>query len=273
MAPTTAFAPTPVSPLVTGAVAVEGAVAVAGAVATGSPAASAAAGASACAAVATGALATGLSNQLLRSLIQLDAAYSPPLTNTFTDTELLDHQRALAEVERRVTTASAALAAEVRHRSRPDLGHDGLAQRLGDRTPELLVQRLTGATKARATSLVRMGSLLPTAPPAPERSPWLEGVAAALAAGLLSIEAAEAIRSGLGTPTAEVPSDALAIAAANLVDFAGSISVESLAVRAREERLALDIALVVEREAALRERRSLTLHRQADGMTRLTALL
>jgi len=267
MAPSTAFAPTSASPLVDGAV-------VTGAVAAGSVAASAAAGgASAGHAQAAGGLATGPSNEFLRSLIQLDAAYSPPLTSTFSDTELLEQQRTLAEVERRVTAAAAALAAEVRHRSRPDLGHDGLAQRLGDRTPELLVQRLTGATKARATSLVRMGSLLPTAPPAAERSPWLEGVAAALAAGLLSIEAAEAIRSGLGTPTAEVPSDALAIAAATLLDFAGSMSVESLAVRAREERLALDIALVVEREAALRERRSLTLHRQADGMTRLTALL
>lgn len=210
---------------------------------------------------------------ILGALIELDAPYSPPATGGLTDADLLHRQRLLAEVERRVTAASAALAAEVRHRSRPDLGHAGLAQRLGDRTPERLVQRMTGATKARATSLVRVGSLLPSAPPAPDRAPWLADVAAAVAAGTLSLDAAEAIRAGLGTPTEEVPSDALALAASALVAVAAGLTVEALAVRAREERLALDLALVIEREAALRERRSLTLHRQADGMTRLTALL
>ncbi|MFM9876837.1 MAG: DUF222 domain-containing protein [Rhodoglobus sp.] len=210
---------------------------------------------------------------LLGALIELDAPYSPPSTGTLSDADLLERQRLLAEVERRVTAASAALAAEVRHRSRPDLGHAGLAQRLGDRTPERLVQRVTGASKARANSLVRVGSMMPSAPPAPERSPWLADVAAAVAAGVLSLDAAEAIRAGLGTPTAEVPSDALALSAAALIPLAATLTVESLAVRAREERLALDLALVVEREAALRERRSLTLYRQPDGMTRLTALL
>lgn len=219
------------------------------------------------------ALAPADAATLLGALIELDAPYSPPPTATLSDADLLDRQRLLAEVERRVTAASAALAAEVRHRSHPDLGHTGLAQRLGDRTPERLVQRMTGATKARATSLVRVGSLLPSAPPAPDRAPWLADVAAAVAAGTLSLDAAEAIRAGLGTPTEEVPSDALALAASALVAVAAGLTVEALAVRAREERLALDLALVIEREAALRERRSLTLHRQADGMTRLTALL
>ena len=175
---------------------------------------------------------------LLGALIELDAPYSPPATGALSDTDLLDRQRLLAEVERRVTAASAAIAAEVRHRSRPDLGHAGLAQRLGDRTPERLVQRMTGATKARATSLVRVGSLLPSAPPAPDRAPWLADVAAAVAAGTLSLDAAEAIRAGLGTPTEEVPSDALALAASALVAVAAGLTVEALAVRAREERLA-----------------------------------
>ena len=210
---------------------------------------------------------------VLRALVDLDAPFAPPLTGALGDDELLESQRVLAEVERRLTAASAALAAEVRHRSRPELGHDGLAQRLGARTPENLVQRVTGATKAQATTLVRIGSLLPTAPPAPDRSPWLVDVAAAVSTGALSLDAADAIRAGLGTPTDEVPSDALALAARTLLTLAAGLTVEALAARAREERLALDTALVVEREAALRAKRSLTLFRQADGMTRLTALL
>ncbi len=210
---------------------------------------------------------------VLHALIDLSSPYTPPTTNALSDDALLEHQAVLAEVGRRMTTAAAALAAEVRHRSRPELGHDGLAQRLGARTPENLVQRVTGTTKAQATTLVRIGSLLPTAPPAPDRSPWLVDVAAAVSAGELSLDAADAIRAGLGTPTEEVPSDALALAARTLLALAPDLTVEALAVRAREERLALDTALVIEREAALRAKRSLTLFRQADGMTRLTALL
>lgn len=217
--------------------------------------------------------ATSPVDALLHALIDLAAPFTPPVTAALTDADLLDRQRLLSEVERRVTAASAALAAEVRHRSRPELGHDGLAARHGARTPEKLVQTITGATKGRAATLVRIGSLLPTAPPAPDRSPWMGEVAAAVAAGDLSLDAADAIRAGLGTPTDEVPADALALAARFLVPLAAILTVEALAVRAREERLALDLALVVEREKALRDRRSLTLHRQADGMTRLTALL
>lgn len=210
---------------------------------------------------------------VLPALIDLGSPYAPPLTASLSDDALLSAQRVLAEVERRVTAASAALAAEVRHRSRPELGHDGLASRLGARTPEKLVQTVTGATKGRAATLVRIGSLLPSAPPAAERSPWLADVAAAVANGTLALEAADVIRAGLGTPTDEVPSDALALAARTLVVLAPTLTVEALALRAREERLALDLLLVIERENALRERRSLTLHRQADGMTRLIALL
>jgi hypothetical protein len=210
---------------------------------------------------------------VLRALIDLASPFSPPLTASLTDSDLLDHQRMLAEVERRLTATSAALAAEVRHRSRPELGHDGLAARLGARTPEKLVQTVTGATKGRAATLVRIGSMLPTAPPAPDRSPWLVDVAAAVSTGELSLDAADAIRAGLGTPTDEVPSDALALAARTLVLLAPSLTVEALAVRAREERLALDLLLVIEREKALRDKRSLTVHRQQDGMTRLVALL
>jgi hypothetical protein len=210
---------------------------------------------------------------VLRALTDLGSPFSPPLTASLTDSALLDQQRMLAEVERRLTATSAALAAEVRHRSRPELGHDGLAARLGARTPEKLVQTITGASKGRAATLVRIGSMLPTAPPAPDRSPWMVDVAAAVSTGELSLDAADAIRAGLGTPTDDVPSDALALAARTLVLLAPTLTVEALAVRAREERLALDLSLVIEREKALRDRRALTLHRQADGMTRLTALL
>jgi hypothetical protein len=62
----------------------------------------------------------------------------------FPDSLLLDTPLVLAAERRRVDAQSAVVAAEIAFRSRRELGHEGLAQRLGARTPERLVQRLTG---------------------------------------------------------------------------------------------------------------------------------
>ncbi|HXR45537.1 MAG TPA: DUF222 domain-containing protein, partial [Pseudolysinimonas sp.] len=59
----------------------------------------------------------------------------------------------------------------------------------------------------------------------------------------------------------------------SLVREAGELTVEKLAARAREVRAELDEDHVADRERMLRDQRSLRLFRQADGMTRLTALL
>lgn len=196
------------------------------------------------------------------------AEVSTAFASNLGDTELIDAQRSLAELRRRVDAASAVIAAEIRVRSARELGYDGLAQRLGARTPELLVQQLTGATAREAQSLVRVGSL-----GTPDGPTWLRDVAAAVATGQLSIEAADVIRSGLGDPDDEVTASALASAAATLVHDAAGLTVERLAARARDLRASLDVDRVQERENDLRERRYLHLHLQADGMTRLSGLL
>ena len=85
--------------------------------------------------------------------------------------------------------------------------------------------------------------------------------------------AADAIRTGLGTPTEEVPAALLSKAAGQLLFEAGDLTLEQLAVRARAVRTALDVERVAEREEALRQKRSLTLTRLPDGMTRMVALL
>lgn len=171
--------------------------------------------------------------------------------------------------------AAAVIAAEIRLRSGRELGYDGLAQRMGARTPELLVQQLTGATAREAQTLVRVGGLMSAASSSPDADApfWLRDVAAAVAAGRLSIDAADAIRSGLGDPDEEVTAAALADAAATLLREAASSTVERLAARARDLRHELDLARVQQHENALRDRRYLRLSRQADGMTRLTGLL
>ena len=204
---------------------------------------------------------------------------------TLDDTALISAQRSLSDIRRRVDAAAAVIAAEIAHRSRRELGYDGLAQRLGARTPELLVQQVTGSSAREAQVLVRVGSFVASADPlSPEdermsaAQPWLRDVAAAVTAGTLSIDAADTIRAGLGQPNgAGINVEALTIVAAQLLREAGSLTIERLASLARDARveleLAHDTASVRERESQLRERRYLRLSRQSDGMTRLNGLL
>lgn len=190
-----------------------------------------------------------------------------------TDDALIDSQRQLAAILRVVETAAAGLAAQVAHRSRRELGYDGLAQRRGARTPEALVQQVTGASGAAARRLVRVGSLVAARLEPVPQEPWLAPVLAAAAAGTISLEGVDVIRTGLGTPTAAVSTDALADAAHELSLLAATATVDRLAARARELRDKLDVAGVAAREAELRDRRYLRMTPQLDGMTRVSGLL
>lgn len=212
------------------------------------------------------------------ALADLSVAFAPPVVGGLSDDELLAEKTLVAELRRRVDALDAVIAAELAHRSRPELGSAGLAQRHGARTPEKLIQTLTGVSGRDARTQVRVGTLiaaLAAAEPGVEAAvePWLGAVAAAVASGRLGLEAADVIRIGLGQPTADVTVDLLARAAEALVDESADLTVEELAVRARAMRTELDVALVAEREAALREKRSLTMTRLPDGMTRLVAML
>src|SRR4051812_26937903 len=90
------------------------------------------------------------------------------------DDELLELLKHSAEHERLARSHSAAIAGELARRSAPELGHDGLAQKLGHRTPQKLVQATTGSTSRSAAQAVRVGGLA-------ESHPWLAKVAAGLA--------------------------------------------------------------------------------------------
>jgi hypothetical protein len=85
-----------------------------------------------------------------------------PQVQGMRDQELLEAQRAVAEVQRRVSAISAAVAAEIAHRSRRELGHGGLAASRGQRTAEGLISQLTGGSTREARTLVKAGELLPT---------------------------------------------------------------------------------------------------------------
>ena len=164
---------------------------------------------------------------------------------------------------------AASVAGEVAYRSRPELGSDGLAHRLGHRTPEAMVRAVTGSTTREAFTAVRVGRLVTSDP---ER-PWLDPVGAGVAAGTLTVSGADAISAGLGTPDDAVDATSLAAAAAVLARDAGDLDADRLFRLAREARDDIDEAGIADREAARVARRSLTLHRQSDGMVKLVWVL
>ena len=106
-----------------------------------------------------------------------------------------------------------------------------------------------------------------------QTQPWLAPVTAALTSRGISIEAAEAIRAGLGTPNSAVPETQLADAAAQLVEAARSLDPDALAREARAFRDELDVDGVALREEERRQKRSLRLYVQPDGTTKLVWIM
>ena len=198
------------------------------------------------------------------------------------DEELLSAQRAIAEVRRRLDAQAASVAGEIAHRSRRELGHQGLAQSRGLRTAEGLIAQVTGGSTREARSLVKAGELLPVEAPRPSAPPqavWLTVIGEAVGAARISVEAAEVIRTRL---TAAVRDDStmtgpsaeqLDQASRTLVVEAPGLSIEQLAVRAARVRDELDLVGVSAREEELRDKRFLRVSKQLGGMTRLNGLL
>ncbi len=249
--------------------------------------------------------ATGALDAIAMFDVPALALYEGAVVGQLADDALLAQQSRLAELRRRTDTNLAILADEIARRSHHSLGHDGLAQRLGSRTAQHLVQHLTGSSAREAATLVRVGSMLGSASgsagagepgsrlaspggdddaiaanplgDARVSAPWLASVATAVAEARVSVEAGDTIARSIGEPDDHVTTAQLAIAAAQLVAEAAVLTLEQLAVRARNARSLLDLdgqpELIDEREQSLRDRRYLYLSRQADGMTRLSGLL
>jgi hypothetical protein len=202
-----------------------------------------------------------------------------PVGASLGDQELLDGQRMVAEVQRRLAAIGSALAGEIAYRSRRELGHEGLAQSWGQRTAEGLISQLTGGSTRDARTLVKAGELLPAArPDAVPVARWLVVIGAAVGRAVISVEAAALIKSRLGDAFRGQQPDAAALevladAATRLVAEARSLTIEQLGVRASRMRDELDLAGVPAREDALREKRFLRVTRQLDGMTRISGLL
>ncbi len=212
------------------------------------------------------------------------------------DGVLLASQRELSELRRIVDARSSLVAGEIAYRSRRELGYEGLAQREGFQNAEKLVQSATGSTRRDATTLVTAGTLVhesmiaeavdPDTGEVPVgfvvREPWLAAVGTAVASGLLTVDAARAIRSGLGEPGEDgsgITAAALADAVGKLLPAndvepdsarSGGLNADELYRRARELRDELDEAGISQREQLLYSQRSLRRTVRPNGLSRYT---
>ncbi len=193
------------------------------------------------------------------------AAASHAVISGLDEAGLLALQAAL-DAHRRALDALATLAAgEIAHRSRRELGYTGLAQSNGFRSAEEFIQSVSGTTRAEAGKLVHLGSVL-LAESAADAPTWSHAIAAAILAGSISADAAEAILRGLGGPDAAITPLQLSAAADQLLAAARTLSADQLYRHARELRDQLDQEGVANREKLRHDLRYLRVSRRPDGM-------
>ena len=216
--------------------------------------------------------ASGLTEQFAAAVAALSAVSKNVADFQATDDAALVELSRLAAQQKQLADAHLALVAgEIAARSTRELGHSGLAQREGYRSPEEFFRATTGSSGRDAGTAVRVGRMVREAAVEPESAvePWLTAVASAVACGQLSVGAADAIRTGLGSPAPGINVEGLAVAAAQLVVEAATLDVDRLLRRARELRDELDEAGIAERERERFERRSLRHYRLPNGMGRI----
>ena len=85
------------------------------------------------------------------------------------DAAALAGQKDIATARRLLETRAAWMAATIADRSRPELGHSGLAAQQGFLSPEAMIQKVTGSSKNEAFKLVAVGTMLARAGSRPIR--------------------------------------------------------------------------------------------------------
>jgi hypothetical protein len=203
------------------------------------------------------------------------------------EASLLSLARLNAEAARLAHTQGALIAGQIARLSAPELGSQGLAQRFGHRTPEQFITVTTGSSRREAVTAVRAGVLLEesadqgtldttTGELSSPAQPWLHPLAEVLRAGDLSVQAGDAIRSGVGVPNSAVTAEQLQALVAELVDAArvrpdgsAGVDVDQLLKLARVRREELDLDAVRVREDEHYAARGVKLFEQANGMGRL----
>ncbi|HEX4399987.1 MAG TPA: DUF222 domain-containing protein [Galbitalea sp.] len=159
------------------------------------------------------------------------------------DASLIEGMRLVRELDGQAQSYKLWMSAEIARRSDYTLGYDGLARKNGSATPAIFIQAMTGSSIEEANRLARLGqSMVDYAGPADGFEPGRVSPAVqAAVSGELSLDAADAIRRGLGQPDDSVTAAQLATAADELVARAGAMTPEALLKAARRARNELDL--------------------------------
>jgi hypothetical protein len=228
--------------------------------------------------------------------------------DALSDAAVLAGQKTLAQAQRELDTRKAWMAKTLAQRSRWELGQSGLAAQQGFLNPEALIQELTGTTKVESRKLVGVGRMLaeaeeaqaqadaaaaeaarvlldealdpaadPDAYPAvpllpPTLLPWHAPISQSVNNGTISIDAAHALRRGLGDIDTVVTGAVLADALTQLLADAQTMNVDRLLKAARQTRDALDEAGIRVREQKAWDDRYLRIWTLDTGQVRVDGL-
>lgn len=182
---------------------------------------------------------------------------------------------AMGVLRRRVEAVHAQVAAEVARASRVELGNAGLAKQQGFRTPASMIAATTGTGVGDAARLVAVGEA--TAPrmtlTGAEAPPKHPEVAAALAAGSISVAGAAAIVALLDRVALRVSVEALREAERTLVEQAAGLAMDQLHKILQRAEAWLDPDGVQPREDDLRAETAVHIREDRTGMIVINAKL
>jgi hypothetical protein len=175
------------------------------------------------------------------------------------DDAVLTGMTLISNHERHLQSYKLALAAEIARRSSHELGYSGLARKHGAPTPTALIQSLTGDSLAEANKLALLGQSVVD----DDASTIID----AATSGKISVDAADAIRRGLGSPDEVVTAEQLSDEADKLIaDADKNYSPEFLLKKARQARNALDLDSIEREQKQRSDIRYLKVWRK-DGMS------
>jgi hypothetical protein len=187
---------------------------------------------------------------------------------TTTDDELCAVLNAAESLARLLASTQVVGAAEAAHRSRSELGTDGLSQRHGQVKPAPFLERILRISGAEAGRRIHLGTALrgDTALSGEILEPRFPELAEAVAAGEVGVEAASTIVRALDAARRTASIENLTIAESGLVEHARRNPVEQVADLARAIRDRLDPDGVLPREEETRIRRGIQLGRERNGI-------
>lgn len=202
------------------------------------------------------------------------------------DEALVAAVESLTRLRHEVERCQAITAAEVARRSSTRFGVRGLAQRTGHASTGDLLQSITRSTKRETAALVGVGQMIAETDAAAELErarqgdpaiaetvpelapPWFAELGVAVATGLLTVEVAGAIRSGLGEPGGDADEIALAAELTAVIAECRSLHADAARRAARQTRDRIDAAGVLDRTERRRRDQFWRLWVKPDGIVR-----